>query len=326
MGLINTFNPLDLNVIQPFILRMKSTLLSSFLLLFLLSDMSAQSYFNVLSLSSNVSPNNTYRNQDARLTIQDYSGSLQVPLQIDTNNILLVGMSGSKTAFTYTSNQLQNTNSQLSTVAMQIGWQKNTQPSKQRLIMLIPSIKSDFEDVTGVDYQIGMAVLYTKKVKPNLKLRYGLYANKHNFGPFLAPLFGLDYAMKNNWRLFGTLPAFLTLEKKFNKRFRAGADLRISTSTYRFSENIGNPYMQQNLNYATAFIEAYPQKVIALRFAAGHSIFRSYRAYAQNQKLDLNILGIGIGEKRQELPNNEFGEVKNGLVFEISLFIRVEID
>lgn len=298
----------------------------SCLLLSLLSDLSAQSYFNVVNLNSSLSPQNQYRNQDANLEIQNIGGTVQVPIKLDSNNIVLFGVASNKTDFIYTSNTLQNTNTHLIAVGLQLGWQKTLASGNQRLVMLIPSIKSDFQDVSAVDYQLGIAVLYTKKLKDNLKIKFGLYANQHTFGPFLAPLVGIDYKMKNNWRLFGTLPAYLTLEKKFNKRFRAGADLRISTSTYRFSENIGNPYMQQNLNYATAFIEAYPQKLIALRFAAGHSVFRSYRAYGQNEKLDLNILGIGIGEKRQELPSNEFGEVKNGLVFEISLFIRVEID
>lgn len=307
-------------------LQINIKLVLSCLLLSLLSDLSAQSYFNVLNLNTSFSPQNQYRDQKANLDIQNIGGTVQVPIQLDSNNLLLVGVTGNKTDFSYTSNTQQNTNTHLSAIGLQLGWQKTLKSGVQRLIMLMPAIKSDFKDISEVDYQLGMAVLFTKKVNDNLKIRYGLYVNKHNFGPFLAPLVGIDYKMKNNWRLYGTLPSYLTLEKKFNNTFRAGAEIKISTSTYRFSESLGNPYLQQNLNTATAFIEAYPQKLIALRFAAGHSVLRSYRAFAQSEKLDLNILGVGIGEKRQELPSNEFGEVKNGLVFELSLFIRVEID
>lgn len=296
------------------------------LLLSLLGEVSAQSYFNVLSLNSSISPENGYQHREGDLTIQNLGGTFQMPLNLGTNNLLLFGVSGSKTNFIHTSSNEEQSRLHLSAYVLQLGWQKIIKPGKKRLLMLIPSIKSDFKEVDGNDYQLGFVVLYTKKVNTKLKVKYGLYANTEYFGPFFNPLLGLDYSMNNNWRLFGTLPSYLTLEKKINTRLRTGIDLRLGTSTFRFSENVGNSYLQQNLNVLSGFMEAYPQKLLALRFSVGHSVFRKYEAYASNEKNDFNILGIGIGQKRQVLTSDGFGEVKNGLVFGVSLFIRMEID
>lgn len=305
---------------------MSIRLLLTSILLCLIGELYAQSYFNVFQLNSSYSLNNQYNYKKANLDIVNHGGALQVPFQLDSNNLVLIGVSGNKTIFLYNEDNLTNLTTKVSALNVQIGWQKQITPNKQRLIMVIPAIKSDFLDISKKDYQLAAAILYTKKINTNLKLKYGLYVNQHNFGPFLAPLLGLDYKMNNNWRLFGTLPSYLTLEKKYSNTFRAGVDLRINTTTYRFSEKFGNPYMQQNLNTLALFVEAYPQKILALRLSAGHTVFRSFRAYAENQKLDLNILGVGIGEKRNELATSDFGDIKDGLVFELSLFIRVEID
>lgn len=232
---------------------MRIVLVATILIVVFGNGLKAQSYFNVVKVNSGISPSNHYKNHNGSLDIATYGVALQAPVTIDTNNLFLFGFLGNKTEFKYSDNLDGSTRNRADVVGLQIGWQRTKKNGNKRLIMLIPSLKSDFKDVDAQHYQMGGLVLFTKTINLKLKVNYGLYVNTDFFGPFFSPLLGIDYKMNSNWRIFGTLPSYLTLEKTVNDRWRTGLDARIGATTYRIDNMISNAYLHQNLNTISGF-------------------------------------------------------------------------
>jgi hypothetical protein len=126
-------------------------------------------------------------------------------------------------------------------------------------------------------FQMGGAVLVTRKIRPGLKYQFGAYYNKELFGHFFLPLLGIDWKINDQMNLFGVLPGYLTYEHRLGKKFSWGANFRTFTTSYRLETNgIANAddYLRVQDNQVGIYSDFYLAPKIVLNVEAGHTAMR----------------------------------------------------
>ena len=126
-------------------------------------------------------------------------------------------------------------------------------------------------------FQMGGAVLLTRKIRPGLKYQFGMYYNKELFGNFFLPLLGIDWKINDRMNLFGILPGYLTYEHRLGKKFSWGANFRTFTTTYRLETHgtaYADDYLRVQDNQLGIYTDFYIAPKIVLNVEAGHTAFR----------------------------------------------------
>jgi Domain of unknown function (DUF6268) len=126
-------------------------------------------------------------------------------------------------------------------------------------------------------FQMGGAVLATRKIRPGLKYQFGAYYNKELFGNFFLPLLGIDWKINDRMNLFGILPGYLIYEHRLGKRLSWGGNFRTFTSSYRLdargSAN-AHDYLRVQDNQVGVYTDWYIAPKVVLNLEAGHTIMR----------------------------------------------------
>ncbi len=126
-------------------------------------------------------------------------------------------------------------------------------------------------------FQMGGAVLVTRKIRPGLKYQFGAYYNKELFGNFFLPLLGIDWKINDRMNLFGILPGYLTYEHRLGTKFSWGGNFRTFTSTYRLDTKGftgADDYLRVQDNQVGVYSDWYIAPKIVLNVEVGHTIMR----------------------------------------------------
>jgi hypothetical protein len=145
-------------------------------------------------------------------------------------------------------------------------------------------------------FQMGGAFLVTRKFRPGLHVKAGLYYNKELFGNFFLPLAGIDWQINKKMNLYGILPGNLTFEHKIRDRLAWGGAFRTFTSSYRIVEGTLTGYddfVRVNDIQLGIFGDWYLSKKIVFNLEGGHTIVREISSALEGQsgKNNLHILG-----------------------------------
>ena len=194
-------------------------------------------------------------------------------------------------------------------VSVPIAYSKQLKnPDWKTAVSFIPRIHSDFKNISRDDYQIGGAVLFTKKKKDELKFKFGAYYNSEFFGFFMLPLAGIDWNISSRLNLFGVLPNSMTLEfKLFPGKIHTGLAFKSITNSYRMDDG---SYLTLRDNHLKAFADAYFLKNIVINAEGGHTVLRKYEA------------GIKAGGSNSE---TELADT-NGFIFRMAVSYRLRLD
>ncbi len=148
-------------------------------------------------------------------------------------------------------------------------------------------------------WQLGGAVLASKRFGQKLWFRLGAYYNNEFFGAYFLPLVGCDWRISDSWRLFGLLPSNMRLQHRISERINAGVFFRSPASSFR---KPSGGYVKQYDNQLFLYADYRLVSKLVLVAEVGHSAFRT-------------------------LWNREqFGEQvlqSDGLVFKCGLFYRI---
>lgn len=145
-------------------------------------------------------------------------------------------------------------------------------------------------------FQLGGAFLLTRKFRPGLHVKAGLYYNKELFGNFFLPLFGIDWQINKKMNLYGILPGNLTFEYKVRDRFAWGGAFRTFTSSYRILEGSLTGYddfVRINDIQLGVFGDWYLTKNIVLNLEGGHTIVREISSSLEGQSGINNLHMLG---------------------------------
>lgn len=145
-------------------------------------------------------------------------------------------------------------------------------------------------------FQMGGALLVTRKFKPGLQMKAGLYYNNELFGNFFLPLVGIDWKINDKMNLFGILPGSLVFEHRLFDRMSWGGAFRTFTSSYSIVEGSLTGYddfVRINDIQLGIYGDLYVTKKIVLNLEGGHTIFRNMSSAIEGQKGKNNLHMIG---------------------------------
>ncbi|MFN5224708.1 MAG: hypothetical protein ACK5DJ_11025 [Bacteroidota bacterium] len=121
-------------------------------------------------------------------------------------------------------------------------------------------------------WQLGGAVLASKRFGQKLWLRLGAYYNNEFFGAYFLPLVGCDWRISDSWRLFGLLPSNMRLQHRISERINAGVFFRIPVSSFR---KPSGGYVKQYDNQLFLYADYRLVSKLVLVAEVGHSAFRT---------------------------------------------------
>lgn len=279
----------------------------------------AQDYIDIASFSAVHSPNNAEGNTLERVNISETYTTIRLPLVLKNKDIVIVGMSGTSLSFHKRYEPLHS--NKFYTGTLQLGYTKKWNERFQTLVMALPKVSSDFDDISSRDFQIGGILLCTFIKNEKFKYKLGAYYNHEYFGPLILPIIGLDWRPSEKTSVFGNLPINFTIDRKLSNRFSAGLYFQAINMSYRLSERYNHQYLQKYSQELSLYLDTYLASKIVLTLKAGRSIGRSYHFYDENQRHVARSMFLSIGERN--LPLND--EIRDGFLFEMKLAYRVSI-
>ncbi len=287
-------------------------------LLLLLAQTSAQSYFTVANANYACA---TKTIQAKKLVYQAEAVNISLPITLKNDYKLLGGLLFHRVQLRFDSLEF---NKAFYNTGINLGVVKKTKKGSF-LAMLLGRINSDFIKISSKSYQVGGVVLLTRNLSERLSLKYGLYYNAERFGPFFAPLLGIDWKASEQWRVFGILPQNLSIENKVSPLFRWGIAYFSPNITYQVNGSNTALYLHQNQTRVGLFGDIYLTKKIVATAKIDYPMPAKYRIYADDERFNANIWGLGIGGTRTKntAPIIQLG---HGLIYQFGISYRVELN
>ncbi|MDA3953829.1 MAG: DUF6268 family outer membrane beta-barrel protein [Bacteroidales bacterium] len=179
--------------------------------------------------------------------------------------------------------------------------------SKQSLqILFAPRFMGDFNASFSKSLQLGGILMYEKVKSENYTWRVGVLYNQEFFGTYIVPVFYLDWNMTSKIKVKGLLPVYAKIYTQASEKLSYGLHFIGLTTTYRISEpDFENFYVDRRSIDVSAFANINIFDNIFLETRAGYSLSRDYGLFAEDDKIDLGLPLVNIGDDRTR-ANNEF--------------------
>jgi hypothetical protein len=113
-------------------------------------------------------------------------------------------------------------------------------------LFFAPRLMSDFQNLDGNSFQFGGLASYQNDLNENLNLGFGAMYNQELFGPYLVPIFLLDWKVSDRIFIEGMVPVTLKVHFRVNKGLDVGFNhFGLITSYYLGDEDYPGDYMER---------------------------------------------------------------------------------
>jgi hypothetical protein len=189
--------------------------------------------------------------------------------------------------------------------------------------LIVPRYTTDFYGGDSRNWQWGAIALYEHRSHERLMMRYGILYNGELFGPLLVPLVYLDWVINDRWSLVGLMPINLKVNYCINDRLTTGFSHFGFITTYRLGqENFKSDYIERNSIDEALFLRWKMIGNLFIETRLGYSLSRIYEQYSEDQKMDLRISLIHIGDNR-DVKNVNFN---SGPIASLRLVYALSLD
>lgn len=166
-------------------------------------------------------------------------------------------------------------------------------------VLVIPRVMTDFNTAFSKSFQMGGMMMYEKVKSKTYTYRIGLLYNQECFGPYITPVFYLDWSITQKLKFTGLLPIYGKLYLEPSSKLSYGLHFIGLTTSYRVNEkNYENYYVERNSIDLSVFANVKIWKNVYFEGRVGYSIKKDYALYAEDQKVDLGLPLIYIGDNR----------------------------
>ena len=281
------------------------------MLVFLPVLIKAQQFIDLAKVEYRNSPVNTFVDSiDSEFAIQNLDVNVLLPIELDSVNYFLAGM-------TYSDLYLDKVNYQSRVV--QLGWQHQWNKGWKSTILMLPKSSSDGGSMKARDFQLGGFLLISKERTADFSWRFGAYVNGDRFGPLTVPIVGFKWQADPTWQIDLALPIAATIRKTFNNNIMAG--LVYSGRKFSYHRSIDDSYLEVGENYLWAFADIYLSRSLVINLRAGYSILRDYQLFAEGEKVDISFGSFELGDDRTALSPSigQSLSLQAGLIWRIDL-------
>jgi hypothetical protein len=190
-------------------------------------------------------------------------------------------------------------------------------------LIVAPRLMTDFKGVDTDHLQFGAIATYGKEYSERLRLGFGLMYNQEFFGPNLVPLVDLDWQLSERWSLTGLFPIYGKLKYKFNDRLDGGWSHFGLVTSYRLGDpEYEGDYVDRRSIDETLYARYRLFGDFFLEGRIGYALGRSYKQYSSDQKVDLTLPLISIGDDR--IAKN--ASIHDGFIASLRLVYSVSVE
>ena len=279
----------------------------------------SQQTFTIASVNYMLSPSNTYSEEGLKSNIQYLSGFINAPIALGEKSTILAGFRGNMWTVKYSPEQLWPENYYSS--GLTLGYNHRFDEKKSFLFILLPKLNSDFRNINSNALQLGFFTTYSKRSSEKFLWKVGIYFNTEFFGPFVVPLFGLNWDVSPKLSITGDLPIYAKIKYSLNNNFSTGAGYIALVSSYRLTGEFNDAYTSRYAIEPYVFAEVKFLKHIYFNGKLGYTMGRKYPVYAKDDRLDWQLLFIKFGDDRTQLNP----EIQDNFFFELGLAFRVDV-
>lgn len=173
-------------------------------------------------------------------------------------------------------------------VSVPITLQKSFSAKYALIASFIPTLSSDFKDMSSNDILYSAAVLL--KIRSSEKFSYALGAtfSKQFFGTVLMPLLGIDWNITDRLNFSGTLPVSEKLTYRLNPKNAIGInnDFGIGGGSYRLSKKMDDAYLQVQQFRTTLFYDYSLSRNFTITLSGGYNFIQQLDLYSKDQKVN----------------------------------------
>ncbi len=288
------------------------TLLTFLILSVFSSTFYAQQYVDLV----NIQHSHQLKNAKGVLPGQsDHTASsidLLLPLVLNEKVVILTGVTLEQT----TLSRDQDVCSTIYGTSLKLGANIKHSESFIATYLLLPKISSNFKNTNSDHFQIGGVFLGKYIFSPDFNVRFGVYANREFFGPFIVPFAGF-YLKRGNWELKAAVPINAEVSRSFLQE-RMALGLRFDGIRRSYFLGDSDSYIEKANNEVGLFGQ-YKLGNTVFRLTMGHSLGRSLRRFDAGDKADLALPLAKINNNRMETASIS----PNGIYTRITLIYRL---
>lgn len=297
---------------------LKRLLIFSYFLL-LLKFVSAQQIFTIADVNYLSSTNNSYVQKDTTSNSQFFSAFVTAPIVINEKNTFLGGIRGNIWKVAYTP-ELVWPETYYST-GLTLGYNHKFNEKNSFLFILLPRLNSDYRYINSAALQLGIFTTYSKRSSEKFLWKVGVYFSTEFFGPFVVPLFGLNWDVTPKLNITGDLPIYAKINYKAGNRFSTGMGYIALVSSYRLTGEFDEAYTSRYAIEPYAFAEVKFLKQLYFYAKVGYTMGRQYPIYAEDERLDWQLSFMKFGDNRTQLNP----EIEENYFFQLGLSLKVEV-
>jgi hypothetical protein len=279
----------------------------------------SQNYVDLLKVNLNTTPNNTFDSSSVKTKVNEVMVDFTIPIKLNEKTSLITGL-------IYENIQTKlfeegNVKS-FGSSTLKLGINNKFNEKLSGTLVLLPKIASDFKSIGNKDFQVGAIGILKIKKHDNLNYKIGLYYNSELFGPFFVPMFGFYYLSPNKkFEANVMLPLQGDVNYKIIPFMSIGCNYNGLNRSYHLNDYNGS-YVSKFSNELYAYLKFDVTKKIIFQTKVGQSLGRKYKVYDENDKVDLGLPLLFIGDHRKQINTN----FSNGLIFQFSFFYRFNLE
>lgn len=284
----------------------------------------AQNYIDPIKLYYSTSPSHFKGDNSGQSTaINEIGTELLIPFPIENGHAIITGLNVEQTSLRPHPN---SPTLNLYTINPRVGMNIKHSEKWTGLYVLLPQIASDLKRLDGDDMQLGGISILTYTKRKNLKYKVGAYYNSALYGPALFALAGFYYqSPSENWTFDFSLPVYADIQRKLTDKWSSGIRFDAMLRSYYINEPIlssDNEYIVKSTQELFLYTEYSISKNFVAAIKVGHSILRSYRMFAEGDKVDLAFTGINFGNNRTQLNS----DITDGPILQLRLHYRFHLE
>lgn len=295
----------------------KLLIISQIILLALISY--SQQTFTIAEVNYMLSPSDSYVQEDTTSNAHFFSGYVNAPIVLNKKSTLLTGIRGNTWKMIYSPEQ--NWPETYYSLGLTLGYNHKFDEKKSFLFILLPRLNSDYRNINSNALQLGFFTTYSKRSSEKFLWKVGMYFNTEFFGPFVVPLFGLNWDVSPKLSITGDLPIYAKIKYNVRNNFSTGVGYIALVSSYRLSGEFNDAYTSRYAIEPYVFAEVKFLKQLYFNGKLGYTMGRKYPIYAKDDRLDLQLSFIKFGDDRTQLNP----EIQENFFFELGLAFRVDV-
>jgi len=281
----------------------------------------AQNYFDMGSISYANSPSNKFENSSEETGVEELELKLNFPVVIDEKNVLLTGLYANRIQVKLDPDISGDTS--LNSIGLVLGINHTYSEKWSATYLVLPKISSDLNELSGKDFQLGLLSLFNYTKRSDLKYKIGLYANTERYSLSFLPLFGLYYQSPDKkFEANFTLPISADVNYQLFEKTKVGLSFDGLGSSYNMNKRLyidKDTYAVKSSNELFAYLMFQLGNSFYVKPKLGYSIFRTYKVFENNDKVDFSVGPFYVGDNRNQLNTN----FEDGAIFKVEMVYRV---